>query len=65
MAMIKADLHIHSNCSDGSDGVKALVQNIVGAGLQVFALTDHDTVEGCTEIIKYIPSGINLFQVSS
>lgn len=56
--MIKADLHIHSNCSDGSDSVLELVKNIQKAGLNIFALTDHDTVEGCSEISKLVPDGI-------
>lgn len=56
--MIKADLHIHSNCSDGSDSVLELVKNIQKAGLNIFALTDHDTVEGCSEISKLVLDGI-------
>ena len=56
--MIKADLHLHSTYSDGSDTVKELVENIQHAGIKVFALTDHDTNEGCIEIVKYIPSDI-------
>ena len=47
---MKADLHIHSNCSDGSDTVKVLADKIKQAGIDIFALTDHDTVEGCKEI---------------
>lgn len=56
--MIKADLHIHSNCSDGSDSIKTLFKNIQNAGIRIFALTDHDTVEGCTEMAKIVPSDI-------
>lgn len=52
------DLHIHSNCSDGSDSVQELVKNIQKAGLDIFALTDHDTVEGGSEISKLVPDGI-------
>lgn len=44
---MKADLHIHSNCSDGSDDVLALPLIMKNAGIDIFALTDHDTVEGC------------------
>lgn len=61
--MTKADLHIHSNYSDGSDGIKELYDNIKSSGIKVFALTDHDTVAGCSEMaiitkdeIKFIPS---------
>lgn len=55
--MIKSDLHIHSNCSDGSDSVKELAGKVKQAGIDVFALTDHDTVEGCREMEKLMPQG--------
>lgn len=53
-----ADLHVHSNNSDGSDSVENLVKEIKKANLEIFALTDHDTIAGCIEIIKYIPENI-------
>lgn len=56
--MNEVDLHIHSNFSDGSDDLKTLAQNIKKANLKIFALTDHDTIDGCSEIIKYLPSSI-------
>jgi len=43
---MKIDLHIHSKNSDGADTVEALVANIKTAGLDVFALTDHDRTDG-------------------
>ena len=52
--MIKADLHIHSNYSDGSDEIEVLASKILEAKIDVFALTDHDTVEGCEEMLKII-----------
>ena len=54
---MKADLHIHSNCSDGSDSVSALAEKIKKAGIDIFALTDHDTVEGCLEMQNILPKG--------
>ena len=45
--MTRFDLHLHSNNSDGSDSVQELVQKVANAGIDIFALTDHDTVEGC------------------
>lgn len=51
--MVKADLHIHTNCSDGSDNVKDLLEKIKQSDIEIFAITDHDTVEGCREIEKY------------
>lgn len=56
--MIRADLHLHSSYSDGSDSVKVLAEKIVAEGLKFVALTDHDTVLGCAEIEKYIPTNI-------
>lgn len=63
--MGNVDLHIHSNHSDGSDDIKALAEKIISSGLKIFALTDHDTVAGCSEMaalaknIKFI-KGVEL-----
>lgn len=56
--MTRADLHIHSNNSDGSDSIKELANVVIKSGLDVFALTDHDTVEGCEEMSKLVPNNI-------
>ena len=52
---MKADLHIHSNNSDGSDNTNELLNNLQKSGVEIFALTDHDTVEGCREMEKLSP----------
>jgi len=44
--MAKADLHIHSNASDGRYSPAEIVRMAVSAGLTVIALTDHDTIDG-------------------
>ena len=59
---MKADLHIHSNFSDGSDTIPELIKNIKDAGINIFALTDHDTIEGLAEIEKYLPSNIQFIK---
>ena len=41
---MKADLHVHSNNSDGSDTVQELLINLKKSDVDIFALTDHDTV---------------------
>ncbi|WP_033211954.1 PHP domain-containing protein [Kitasatospora phosalacinea] len=46
---MRIDLHAHSNASDGTDSPAELVANAVAAGLDVVALTDHDTVSGYGE----------------
>ncbi len=43
------DLHTHSNKSDGTDSPTELVRNAAAAGLEVVALTDHDSTEGWAE----------------
>ena len=43
---LNIDLHTHSNCSDGSLRPAELVASAAAAGVQVLALTDHDTVAG-------------------
>jgi predicted metal-dependent phosphoesterase TrpH len=40
------DLHTHSNRSDGTDPVPVLIAHAKRAGLDVIALTDHDTADG-------------------
>jgi predicted metal-dependent phosphoesterase TrpH len=46
---VRIDLHTHSTASDGTDSPAELVRNAAGAGLDVIALTDHDTVSGHAE----------------
>jgi len=42
-----ADLHLHTNFSDGTYTPEELVGHARRHGLSAIALTDHDTVEGC------------------
>ena len=42
--VVRIDLHTHSTASDGTDTPAELVRNAAAAGLDVVALTDHDTV---------------------
>ena len=48
---MRIDLHAHSSASDGTDSPAELVGNALAAGLDVVALTDHDTVSGYAEAI--------------
>lgn len=43
------DLHTHSNCSDGSLTPRELVQRAAAAGINVLALTDHDSIAGVSD----------------
>lgn len=41
---MKADLHIHSNISDGSDTIETIIEQAIKKGLDMIAITDHDTL---------------------
>jgi predicted metal-dependent phosphoesterase TrpH len=43
------DLHAHSTASDGTLSPTVLMQQAAAAGVQVMALTDHDTLAGIDE----------------
>lgn len=43
------DLHTHSNASDGTESPGGVVESAARAGLDVVALTDHDTTSGWAE----------------
>jgi len=44
--MGRIDLHMHSNASDGSFAPDEVARMAAGNGVEVFALTDHDTLDG-------------------
>jgi len=46
---MRADLHVHSTASDGTDPPAEVMRRAARAGLDVVALTDHDTVAGHAE----------------
>src|SRR6478752_816599 len=46
---MRADLHVHSSASDGTDPPAEVMRRAARAGLDVVALTDHDTVAGHAE----------------
>ncbi|WP_019673281.1 PHP domain-containing protein [Psychrobacter lutiphocae] len=45
----RIDLHSHSTCSDGSNSPTQLLQKAHEANIDIFALTDHDTLSGIAE----------------
>jgi 3',5'-nucleoside bisphosphate phosphatase len=47
--MQSPDLHTHSTASDGTLSPDSLMRRASGAGVQVIALTDHDTTDGLAE----------------
>src|SRR5215213_1682502 len=48
---MRIDLHTHSSVSDGTDAPAELVRKAVAVGLDVVALTDHDTFDGLDEAV--------------
>ena len=54
----RVDLHIHTDASDGTDSPQALLWNIQKAGINVFAVTDHDTIRGAMAMRKIVPPGM-------
>ncbi|SEE61928.1 PHP domain-containing protein [Streptomyces sp. Ag109_O5-10] len=57
---MRIDLHCHSTASDGTDTPAELVRNAAAAGLDVVALTDHDTTRGYAEALAALPAGLTL-----
>jgi predicted metal-dependent phosphoesterase TrpH len=57
---VRIDLHTHSNRSDGTDDPAELVRVAAEAGLDVVALTDHDTTAGWAEAAEALPAGLRL-----
>ncbi|MEU6884211.1 PHP domain-containing protein [Streptomyces viridosporus] len=57
---MRIDLHTHSTASDGTDTPADLVRKAGAAGLDVIALTDHDTTRGHAEALAALPEGLTL-----
>ena len=52
------DLHIHTTASDGADTPAQLAQAVRAAGLRLFSVTDHDTLDGALEMEHLVPPGV-------
>ena len=57
---MRADLHVHSNASDGTDPPAEVMSRAARAGLDVVALTDHDTVAGHAQAVRALPGSLTL-----
>ena len=51
-AIEKIDLHMHTCASDGTDTPAEIISHVREEGIQLFSVTDHDTVRGCCEVIN-------------
>ncbi len=54
------DLHAHSSVSDGTAPPADLVRDAAAAGLDVVALTDHDTTDGWVMAAAERPRGLTV-----
>ena len=59
---MRIDLHAHSTMSDGTDTPAEVVAIAAAAGLDVVALTDHDTTAGWAEAANALPAGLRLIR---
>lgn len=57
---MRIDLHSHSNASDGTEPPAEVVRRGHEAGLDVLALTDHDSVAGLATAAAALPAGLTL-----
>ncbi|MFC9967064.1 PHP domain-containing protein [Nocardia ignorata] len=57
---MRIDLHTHSTASDGTDTPAELVRHAAASGLDVVAITDHDTTGGWAEAEAARPPGLTL-----
>jgi predicted metal-dependent phosphoesterase TrpH len=55
---VRADLHVHSNASDGTDAPAEVMRRAAAAGLDAVALTDHDTTAGYARARQAVPDGL-------
>jgi 3',5'-nucleoside bisphosphate phosphatase len=54
---VRADLHTHSSASDGTSSPGDVIRRARAAGVDVIALTDHDTVAGHVEAAAALAPG--------
>ena len=56
------DLHIHTTASDGSDSPLELLDQLRAAGIRVFSVTDHDTIDGALALQGQIPGDMTFLR---
>ncbi len=59
---MRIDLHAHSTASDGTDSPAGLMSAAVAAGLDVVAITDHDTTDGWGPALRARPAGLTVIR---
>ena len=56
---MKVDLHIHTYASDGTWSPQDLIRNAIDSGINIFSVTDHDTIEN-VEAVSNLARRVNL-----
>ena len=59
------DLHTHTTCSDGSSDVQNLIKTAQDCGVDVLAITDHDSVDAYLEKIDFSGRLITCVELTS
>jgi predicted metal-dependent phosphoesterase TrpH len=54
------DLHTHTNCSDGTDSPRELVNKAIVQGLEVLGISDHDTTSSWREATESLRGSLKL-----
>lgn len=54
MVRLKAELHVHSDFSDGRDSVENILRTAVEKKIDLISITDHDTIEGSLSAIELV-----------
>jgi predicted metal-dependent phosphoesterase TrpH len=54
------DLHTHTNCSDGTDSPRELVNKAIVQGIEVLGISDHDTTSGWKEATESLRGTLKL-----
>lgn len=53
---MRADLHTHSYCSDGTLSPENIAELAKSGGVELVAVTDHDSMEACAELEAFAKS---------
>ncbi|WP_029135212.1 PHP domain-containing protein [Nakamurella lactea] len=59
---MRIDLHTHSAASDGTDTPAELMRAAAASGLDVVAITDHDTTDGWAPALAARPAGLTVIR---
>ena len=54
------DLHTHTNCSDGTDSPRELVNKAIVQGLEILGISDHDTTSSWKEATESLRGSLKL-----